>query len=176
MQLSEYGLFPPVSSVSGSESRPAERRQRKIKALNLLDVYQERPSEEPKPQQLHSKKHGHRKHRRKVEGFPHYRAPHPGMEMGPPFPGYMYPGYAPHGVLPPHPQEYALVSGAPPNHMFPPYDACSASRDYHLHYPVVDDDLMEVESAPLNVIAEEKEESGNSLPGAPHGFDDFSLY
>ena len=40
----------------------------------------------------------------------------------------------------------------------------------------MDDDRMEVESAPLNVIAEEREEPGNSLPGAPQGFDDFSLY
>ena len=97
--------------------------------------------------------------------------------MGPPFSGYMYPpGYVPHGMFPPHPQGYALVPGPPPNHMFPPYDAGSASRDYPFHYPLPDDDRMEVESVPLNVIAEEKEESGNLLPGAPQGFDNFSLY
>ena len=178
LKFCENGLFSPVSSISGSESRPAERRQRKLKALNVLDAYQGHPSEHLPAQQSQPKKHGHHKHRRKSEGNPRHKAPLPEMEMGPPFPGYMYPGYSPHGPLPPYPPGYGLVPGVPPNHMFSPYDMSSASNDYPLHYPLMDmdDDRMEVESAPLNVIDEEREESGNSLPGAPQGFDDFSLY
>ena len=85
LKFGENGLFSPVSSVSKSESRPVERTQRKLKALNLLDAYQEHPSKDLTAQQLQPKKHGHHKHRRKSKGSSHYRAPLLEMEMVHPF-------------------------------------------------------------------------------------------
>lgn len=77
---------------------------------------------------------------------------------------------------PPHPKGFVPVPGPPPNHIYQPYHVIPAARDHPRHYVPVDDEPVEIEPTPLNVITEEKEESSTSLARGPYQFDDFTLY